>query len=157
MLFRSGEIKNATQLSRKIVECRKTKKFESIADLVDAARSCMHKNDILNKYLSKVFQALRIETNDELNALKKFLLQASEVLESGGRLVILTYHSLEDRIVKNFIKTGTFSGKIESDILYGNTHPPFRMVNKKPLTPSEEEIESNPRVRSAKLRIAEKI
>ncbi len=149
-----GEIKNASQLSRKIVEFRKNQAITKIQDLVDIAVSCMHHADIQNKYLSKVFQALRIEVNDELNSLKTFLIQANEVLKINGRLAIITYHSLEDRIVKNFFKSGTFSGKIESDILYGHTKPPFKLVHKKPITPSDIEIGRNPRARSAKLRIA---
>jgi 16S rRNA (cytosine1402-N4)-methyltransferase len=109
-----------------------------------------------NKYLAQVFQALRIVVNDEINALKKMLIQSMEILKTGGRLVVISYHSLEDRIVKNFMKSGNFEGVIEKDF-YGNPQVPFRLINRKPVVPAMQEIESNNRSRSAKLRIAEKI
>lgn len=105
--------------------------------------------------MAQAFQALRIEVNDEMRALKEMLQQTLQVLKPGGRLVVITYHSLEDRLVKNFLKTGNFEGKSEQDF-FGNVQTPFRMVNNKVIVPSDEEIERNPRSRSAKLRIAEK-
>ena len=107
------------------------------------------------KELAKVFQALRIEVNQEMEALKEMLLAATEALKPGGRLVVITYHSLEDRMVKNIMKTGNVEGKAESDF-FGNLNTPFRLVNNKVIVPDETEIERNPRSRSAKLRIAEK-
>jgi 16S rRNA (cytosine1402-N4)-methyltransferase len=108
------------------------------------------------KFLAQVFQALRIEVNDEMQALRQMLKETLKVLKPGGRLVVMTYHSLEDRLVKNFLKTGNFEGKAEKDF-YGNIYTPFRMINNKVIVPTEEEIELNPRSRSAKLRVAEKI
>jgi 16S rRNA (cytosine1402-N4)-methyltransferase len=109
-----------------------------------------------NKFFARVFQALRIEVNDELGSLKDMLIQASGVLAKGGRLVVISYHSLEDRLVKNFMKSGNFEGKIEKDF-YGNPQVDFRMITRKPLVPDDDEILRNNRARSAKLRIAEKI
>ena len=108
------------------------------------------------KELAKVFQALRIEVNQEMEALKEMLYAATEALKPGGRLAVITYHSLEDRIVKNVMKTGNIEGKAEKDF-YGNVRTPFRLVNNKVIVPDESEIERNPRSRSAKLRIAEKV
>ena len=108
------------------------------------------------KYLAKVYQALRIEVNGELEALEEMMQQAMEVLKPGGRLVIITYHSLEDRIVKNFLKAGNAEGKLEKDLVFGHVHHNFELVNRKVIVPSEEEIVRNPRARSAKLRIARK-
>ncbi len=110
-----------------------------------------------NQYYARVFQALRIEVNNELGALKELLLQCPDIIMKGGRLVVISYHSLEDRLVKNFIAKGKFEGEVEKD-LYGNfAGIPFKSVTKKPILPSEEEIIRNPRARSAKLRIAERI
>ena len=109
-----------------------------------------------HKFLAKVYQALRIEVNQEMKSLEKLLEGATESLKPGGRLVVITYHSLEDRMVKNFIKTGNIDGKTEKD-LYGNVSAPLRALNRKPVLPEESEIASNTRARSAKLRIAEKI
>ena len=106
--------------------------------------------------MAQVFQALRIEVNDEMRALKEMLRSTLRVLRPGGRLVIITYHSLEDRLVKNFLKTGNFEGKCEQDF-FGNVRSPFRLVNNKVIVPTDEEVERNPRSRSAKLRIAEKV
>jgi 16S rRNA (cytosine1402-N4)-methyltransferase len=108
-----------------------------------------------NKYLAQVFQALRIEVNQELEALKDFLVQSAEVLAKGGRLVVMSYHSLEDRLVKNFIAKGKFSGELERDI-YGNDNRPLEAVSRGAVTATEEEIKENNRARSAKLRIAVK-
>jgi len=109
-----------------------------------------------NKYLAKVFQALRIEVNDELNVLKEMLNQTVDVMKKGGRLVVISYHSLEDRLVKNFLKSGNFEGIIEKDF-YGNPKVPYKLINRKVIVPNEKEIMNNSRSRSAKLRIAEKI
>jgi 16S rRNA (cytosine1402-N4)-methyltransferase len=106
--------------------------------------------------LAQVFQALRIEVNDEMCALREMLQQAMRLLKPGGRLVVMTYHSLEDRLVKNFFKSGNFEGTISQDF-FGNIQSPFRLINNKVITPSSEEVEVNPRSRSAKLRIAEKL
>ncbi|MEM9328905.1 MAG: 16S rRNA (cytosine(1402)-N(4))-methyltransferase, partial [Bacteroidota bacterium] len=107
------------------------------------------------KYLAQVFQALRIEVNDELGAVKELLLQSAEVLKVKGRLVVISYHSLEDRLVKNFVASGNFHGKLEKDF-YGNILRPLRPINRKPIIPSEVEINENSRSRSAKMRVAEK-
>ena len=109
------------------------------------------------KYLAKVYQALRIEVNGELGALKQMMRQAMDVLKPGGRLVVITYHSLEDRMVKNFLKSGNAEGKVEKDLVFGSIRHDFELVNRKVIVPSEEEGERNPRARSAKLRIAEKV
>jgi 16S rRNA (cytosine1402-N4)-methyltransferase len=111
---------------------------------------------IENKYLAQVFQALRIEVNEEMDALQEFLEASLKLLKPGGRLVVITYHSLEDRLCKNFMKTGNFEGKVQKDF-FGNVTSPFKMVNKKVITPGEDELKTNNRSRSAKLRIAEKI
>jgi len=149
-----GEINNGAQLASGIIKYRSEKEIKTTVDLKEAiSRQIDKKNEI--KYLAKVFQALRIEANMELDVLKEFLLQALEVLKSQGRLVIISYHSLEDRLVKNFIKSGNFNGEIEKDF-FGNTKVPFNLINKKVLIPDESEINENSRARSAKLRIAEK-
>jgi len=108
-----------------------------------------------NKVLAQIFQALRIEVNQEMDALTAFLTQCADVLQPGGRLVVLSYHSLEDRLVKNFIKTGNAEGREEKDF-FGNPLTPYKIINRKPIVPGEEEIAANPRARSAKLRIAER-
>jgi 16S rRNA (cytosine1402-N4)-methyltransferase len=109
-----------------------------------------------NKSLSRIFQALRIEVNQEMEALEAFLAQTVEALKIGGRLVVISYHSLEDRMVKNFMRAGNFSGEVEKDF-YGNPQTPFKLITRKALVPDDEEINLNPRARSAKLRVAEKI
>ena len=151
-----GEIKNAKTLAARIVKARSEAFIKTTSNLVDIINSCVMRGDDRKKYTGQVFQALRITVNDELNSLKKLIEAAAEVLIPGGRLVVITYHSLEDRIVKNYIKAGNFTGKTETD-LYGNLHVPFRQVNRKPFEPSEKEIGENIRARSAKLRIAEKL
>lgn len=150
-----GELKNARKLASVLVKARAVKPVETIADFLEVIKPFVGK-DKEKKVLAQIFQALRIEVNDEMRALKEMLSQALTVLKPGGRLVVITYHSLEDRLVKNFLKTGNFEGKTEQDF-FGNIQSPFRLVNNKVIVPSAEEIESNPRSRSAKLRIAEKI
>ena len=155
-IFRDyGEVKNAYRLTKEIIARREQKQIKTIDDFKNAIENCIPKR-LETKYLAKVFQALRIETNQELEVLKNFLEQSADLLKVGGRLVVITYHSLEDRLVKNFIKAGNFEGKLEKDF-YGNVTSGLKSVNRKVIIPTEEEIERNPRARSAKLRIAEKI
>lgn len=149
-----GELKTARRLAAEIGKKRAEKPFERIADLLETVKPFIGK-DKEKKVLAQAFQALRIEVNDEMRALREMLQGALRVLKPGGRLVVITYHSLEDRLVKNFLKTGNFEGKAEQDF-FGNVQSPFRLVNNKVIVPSDEEIERNPRSRSAKLRIAEK-
>jgi len=149
-----GEIQNAKTLARTIVTARLNAPINTIADLKGAIGSLIPRGKE-NKYLAQVFQALRIEVNQELDALQDFLKQTVEVLAPGGRLVVMSYHSLEDRLVKNFIAKGKFSGELEKDI-YGNDDRPFDAVSRKAITASEDEIKLNNRARSAKLRIAVK-
>ena len=149
-----GEIKNAKSLAKTIVTARLNGPLGTVADLKNAINNLIPKGKE-NKYLAQVFQALRIEVNQELEALKDFLIQSADVLVSGGRLVVMSYHSLEDRLVKNFIAKGKFSGEVEKDF-YGNDQKPFDAVSRGAITASEEEIKNNNRARSAKLRIAVK-
>jgi 16S rRNA (cytosine1402-N4)-methyltransferase len=149
-----GEIKNAKSLANTIVMARLIAPIVTIADLKNAISARIPKGKE-NKYLAQVFQALRIEVNQELEALKDFLTQSASVLVSGGRLVVMSYHSLEDRLVKNFIAKGKFSGEVEKD-LYGNDNKPLDAVSRGAITASTEEISENNRARSAKLRIAVK-
>lgn len=154
-IFREyGEIDNAGRLARELVLVRNHKPIETIEQFRAAMASCTPKFQE-SKYLAKVFQALRIETNKEMEVLHDFLEQSIELLKPGGRLVVITYHSLEDRMVKNFMRSGDSSGKQEQDF-FGNVDSPLVAINRKVIVPSEEEIEMNPRARSAKLRIAEK-
>ncbi len=150
-----GEIRNAKALTQEILRSRVNNPLNTTTDLVNLLNRFV-KSKNRYKYFAQVFQALRIEVNDEINALKKLLGQTSDLLVSGGRMAVIAYHSLEDRLVKNFINKGNFEGKVEKDI-YGNFSKPMKAVNRKPITPSQEEISLNPRARSAKLRIAEKI
>jgi len=152
----NGEIRNAKTLAARIVKARSESIVKTTGDLVEIINSCIMRGDDRKKYTGQVFQALRISVNDELNSLKKLLESATEVLAPGGRLVVITYHSLEDRLVKNYIKSGNFTGKTETDI-YGNLLVPFRQINRKPIEPSIIEVGENIRARSAKLRIAEKL
>lgn len=149
-----GELKNAYSISKRLIDYRNTQNITTVDELKAALTSLAPRNRE-NKFYAQVFQALRIEVNDELDALKQLLQQSSEVLNPGGRLVVLSYHSLEDRLVKNFIRSGNFEGKIEKDF-YGNVLSPFKSITRKPLVSGQEEIEQNSRARSAKLRIAEK-
>ncbi|MCB9032721.1 MAG: 16S rRNA (cytosine(1402)-N(4))-methyltransferase RsmH [Chitinophagales bacterium] len=149
-----GEIPNAKQLANKIIEERNIQLIDTTAQLVNIATS-VHKGK-LPKYLAQVFQAIRIEVNDEIQAIHEFLEQAAELLTTDGRLVILTYHSLEDRPVKNYFKFGVFEGQPQKDV-FGNYNHTLKVINKKPIVATEAELKENPRARSAKLRIAEKI
>jgi 16S rRNA (cytosine1402-N4)-methyltransferase len=150
-----GEVENARKLAVEIVKTRTLVPFNSATGFINAIYKCIPKG-AENKYLAKVYQALRIEVNQELESLKKMLEQCIQIMSPGARIVIITYHSLEDRIVKNFFKSGNFEGKIEKDF-YGNPITPWKIINNKVIIPSPEEITINSRARSAKLRIAEKI
>lgn len=150
-----GELKVARRLASLLVRSRENRPLATIGDLLEVAKPLAGR-DKEKKFLAQVFQALRIEVNDEMRALREMLQQTLDVLKPGGRLVVITYHSLEDRLVKNFLKTGNFEGKTEQDF-FGNLQSPFRLVTNKVIVPSAEEVERNPRSRSAKLRIAEKI
>ena len=150
-----GEIRNARQMARIVTERRKKKPFDTAQDFISAIECCIPK-DREKKELAKVFQALRIEVNEEMEALKEMLTAAMNLLNTGGRLVVITYHSLEDRIVKNFIKAGNFEGKAEQDF-FGQRQTPLKAINNKPILPDSNELQTNPRSRSAKLRIAQKL
>ena len=147
-----GEIKNAKSLARTLVTVRLNKSLETVSDLKDAIAGLIPKGKE-NKYLAQVFQALRIEVNQELEALKEFLEQSVDVLKSQGRLVVMSYHSLEDRLVKNFIAKGKFQGEVEKDF-FGNQIKPLESLTRKAIIASEPEVKQNNRARSAKLRIA---
>lgn len=150
-----GELAQPQKMARAVVRAREEKPFVMVQDLLSVAEKLIAK-ERAKKELACVFQALRIEVNKEMEALKQMLTQTSEVLKVGGRLSVLSYHSLEDRLVKNFMKTGNFDGKIEKDF-YGNVIAPLKMTSNKVIVPSAEEVERNPRSRSAKLRVAEKV
>jgi len=150
-----GEVKNAKSLARAIVTSRLDKPFTDINSLKSAIAEYIPKGKE-NKYLAQVFQALRIEVNAEIEVLEDFLRQAAEVLKPGGRLVVMSYHSLEDRPVKNFMAKGKFQGEVEKDF-FGNQQKPFNVITRKAIMASDEEIACNNRARSAKLRVAEKI
>lgn len=149
-----GELAQPQKMARAVVQAREEKPFVMVQDLLSVAEKLIAK-ERAKKELACVFQALRIEVNKEMEALKQLLMQSTEVLKVGGRLSVLSYHSLEDRLVKNFMKTGNFDGKVEKDF-YGNVIAPLKMTSNKVIVPSAEEVERNPRSRSAKLRVAEK-
>ena len=149
-----GELKNSRKLASAITKARSNKQIVTIGDFLDIVKP-MFGREREKKELAKVLQALRIEVNQEMEALKEMLYAATEALKPGGRLVVITYHSLEDRMVKNMMKTGNIEGKAEQDF-FGNVQTPFRLVNNKVIVASDEEVARNPRSRSAKLRIAEK-
>ena len=151
-----GEIHNASKLVGNIVEARSSKEITTTNDLKEVIANCTPKFEE-NKFLARVFQALRIEVNQEMEALKECLTQCVEILDQGGRLVVISYHSLEDRLVKNLIRAGNIEGIEEKDIIYGTGKKIFKTLSSKPILPSEEEIEKNPRARSAKLRVGEKL
>lgn len=150
-----GELKNSRKLASAIAKARANKQIVTIGDFLEIVKP-MFGREREKKELAKVFQALRIEVNQEMEALKEMLQAATEALKPGGRLVVITYHSLEDRIVKNMMKTGNIEGRVEQDF-YGRVQTPYRLVNSKVIVATEEEVNRNPRSRSAKLRIAEKI
>jgi 16S rRNA (cytosine1402-N4)-methyltransferase len=155
LLYNYGELTNSRRIARDIVSVRLKKPLKTVNDIIDAiGRHAPYRQE--HKFYAKVFQALRIAVNHEIEYLKEMLEQALSVLNPGGRLVVITYHSLEDRVVKNFMKTGNFEGEEVKDF-YGNIETPFRLINKKGTAPGDEEIANNNRARSARLRIAEKV
>ena len=149
-----GELKNSRKLATAISRARAQAPIATIGQFLDIVKPLFGR-EREKKELARVFQALRIEVNHEMEALREMLLAAAGALRPGGRLAVITYHSLEDRLVKNLMKTGNVEGKVEKDF-YGNVQTPFRLVNNKVITPDEDEVARNPRSRSAKLRIAEK-
>ncbi len=155
VLYNYGELRNSRRMAAAIVKARAVEPIETTAELVKVLEPLMGR-DKEKKELACAFQALRIEVNDEMAALREMLESAISLLAKGGRIVVLTYHSLEDRMVKNFIKSGNAEGKVEQDF-YGNRIVPLRAVNNKVIVPTAEEIAENPRSRSAKLRVAEKL
>ncbi len=150
-----GELKNARTAAKAVVNARVLKALATTLDLKAALQPIAPRGKE-NKYFAQVFQALRIEVNEEMKALEDFLHQCGEVMNTGGRLVVMSYHSLEDRMVKNYINTGKVFGELEKDF-FGNPIKPFQAINRKPIEASEEEVNENKRARSAKLRIAEKL
>jgi len=156
-IFRNyAEIINAPKLAYSILSYRAEKEIVTTTDLKEAIKNCTPKFEE-HKYLAKVFQALRVEVNQEIEALKECLTQCVEMLDSGGRLVMVSYHSLEDRLVKNVMKTGNVEGIEKKDVIYGTGKKIFKTLNSKPVVPDEEEIKNNTRARSAKLRGAIKL
>lgn len=150
-----GEVDNAGRLAYVVFHARKEKQIETVNDLKTAIEKCV-KRGRENQYYAQVFQALRIEVNKELDVLKDLLIQSLEVLKPGGRLVVISYQSLEDRLVKNIIRSGKFEGEVDKDF-FGNQLTPLKAITRKPIIPSDTEISENSRARSAKLRIAEKL
>ena len=149
-----GELKNSRKIAAALVKARAAHKIETTQDFIGAVES-LFRREREKKDMAKLFQALRIEVNNEMTALKEMLRSATELLRPGGRLSVITYHSLEDRIVKNVMKTGNPEGKMKQDF-FGRIETPFTLINNKVITPDDEELANNPRSRSAKLRIAEK-
>ena len=154
-LFKTyGELGNASALAAAIVEARDRSDIETAGGLEEVLKQFIPKNQP-SKFLARVYQALRIEVNREMEALGEMLLQTADYLRPGGRLVVITYHSLEDRMVKNYMRSGNLEGRIEKDF-YGNVRTPWKLINRSVITPTQEELKENPRARSAKLRIAER-
>ncbi len=154
-IFRDfGELRNAASLAKSIITGRQKILFEKTGQFIKSISGCIPKTR-MNQYLAKVFQAIRIEVNSEMENLKELLAQATDLINQRGRLAVISYHSLEDRIVKNFIRWGNFNSDVKRDI-YGNYTTPFRAINKKVIIPGPEEISKNSRAKSAKLRIAER-
>lgn len=149
-----GELPNAYKLASLIISRRKEEEIITINQFTETIESCIPKHGE-NKFLAQVFQAIRIEVNDELESLKVLLQETTHLIKENGRMVVITYHSLEDRLVKNFFRSGNFEGKLEKDF-FGNIKAPFRAINKNVIVPSDEELLRNNRARSAKMRIAEK-
>jgi 16S rRNA (cytosine1402-N4)-methyltransferase len=155
LFYNYGELINSRKIASEITSFRNSKPLATVKDILDAvARLAPYRQE--HKFYAKLFQGLRIAVNHEIDFLKEMLEQALELLNPGGRLVVITYHSLEDRIVKNFLKTGNFEGEEKKDF-YGNIETPFRIITKKGITPGEDELAANKRARSARLRIGEKI
>lgn len=155
IIYEYGELRQSRQLARRIVEAREVRPISTIGDLLEVVRPLINPREE-KKQLGMLFQALRIEVNDELGALREMLEATKRILRPGGRLVVMTYHSLEDRIVKQFIKDGGFAPEGDTTAqIYGKAQSPWHAVTRKPITPSREEEALNPRSRSAKLRIAE--
>ena len=150
-----GELESSKRLAQRIIDERQKTKIKTTEQLIALCQG-MTAPQKLVQYHAQLFQALRIEVNDELGALKEMLSQSLEILKPGGRLVVMSYHSLEDRLVKNFMKTGNFDGVIEKDPVYGTEKTPWKLISRKAISPGMKEIEINNRARSAKLRIAEK-
>ncbi|MEZ5021461.1 MAG: 16S rRNA (cytosine(1402)-N(4))-methyltransferase RsmH [Bacteroidales bacterium] len=155
IFYHYGELTTSRKLAAAIVKSRASKPVTMVSDLTAALEGLVPPREE-NKFWARLFQSLRIEVNGELDALKEMLTQALQVLKPGGRMVVITYHSLEDRLVKNFFRSGNFEGESEKDF-YGNVSVPLKAVNRKVIVPSEEEIRNNSRARSARLRIAEKV
>ncbi len=155
IFFEYGDLRNSRKLAAKILARRQEKEIETTFDLISIFERDIHPKE-KQKFLAKVFQALRIEVNGELIALKQLLESALKILKKGGRIAVISYHSLEDRLVKQFLKNGRFDKDPEKDF-YGNKHLPFKMLSRKPIIPDGQEILENPRAKSARLRIAEKI
>lgn len=155
IFYRYGELSDGRALARRIIKAREEKPITTTQELVEALKPSLPRGRE-NKSLSRIFQALRIEVNQEMEALEAFLTQTVDALKVGGRLVVISYHSLEDRMVKNFMRAGNLSGEVEKDF-YGNPLTPFKLITRKALVPDDEEINLNSRARSAKLRVAEKI
>jgi 16S rRNA (cytosine1402-N4)-methyltransferase len=156
VLFREfGDLRNATKIARLIVTARKVNPVNTTMELKEALTHAAGRGKE-NKFFAQVFQALRIEVNQELESLKEFLIQATDVLKQGGRIVVISYHSLEDKLVKNYFRSGNFEGTLKKDF-YGNPVVPLSVINRKPVVPDEKEVVLNSRARSARLRIAEKI
>lgn len=155
IFYKYGELENAGKVSSYIIKYRKYSPVERVDDLLRAIHDCIPVHN-RQKYLAKIFQALRIEVNDEINALSEMLEQLTGLLKSGARFCIITYHSLEDRLVKNMFRSGNLEGTINKDF-YGNVRSLYHPINRKVICPGEEELKENSRARSAKLRIAEKI
>ena len=149
-----GQVRNARTLARRIIAMRGERKISTVSEFIDAIGSCIR--GARPRYLAQVFQSLRIEVNDEMGALAQFLQAAPQVLSPGGRLVVISYHSVEDQMVKRWMRAGNLSGQIERDD-FGHAHKVFNVITRKPVTPGEEELKNNSRSRSAKLRVAEKL
>ena len=155
IFYRYGELSDGRALARRIIKAREEQPLQTTQQLVEALKPALLRGKE-NKSLSKIFQSIRIEVNQEMSVLETFLTQTVDALKVGGRLAIISYHSLEDRMVKNFMRSGNLDGEVEKDF-FGNPQTPFKLITKKAVQPDLEEIIANPRARSAKLRVAEKI